>query len=124
MKVIEFGALSKRLAKNKYVLMVLALAIVLLLLPSGREKESRNIVQAQGSELESSGIPLDTESTRLSDFLSKMEGVGRAEVLLSSEGAVVLCEGADNSSVRLYVTNAVSVYTGLGSDKIRIIKLK
>ena len=124
MKVIEFGALSKRLAKNKYVLMVLALAIVLLLLPSGREKESRNIVQAQGSELESSGIPLDTESARLSDFLSKMEGVGRAEVLLSSEGAVVLCEGADNSSVRLYVTNAVSVYTGLGSDKIRIIKLK
>ena len=124
MKVIEVGALSKRLAKNKYVLMVLALAIVLLLLPSGREKESRNIVQAQGSELESSGIPLDTESARLSDFLSKMEGVGRAEVLLSSEGAVVLCEGADNSSVRLYVTNAVSVYTGLGSDKIRIIKLK
>lgn len=124
MKVIEFGALSKRLAKNKYVLMVLALAIVLLLLPSGREKESTSTVRAQGSELESSGIPLDTESARLSDFLSKMEGVGRAEVLLSSEGAVVLCEGADNSSVRLYVTNAVSVYTGLGSDKIRIIKLK
>ena len=124
MKVIEFGALSKRLAKNKYVLMVLALAIVLLLLPSGRDKESRSTLHAQGSELESSGIPLDTESARLSDFLSKMEGVGRAEVLLSSEGAVVLCEGADNSSVRLYVTNAVSVYTGLGSDKIRIIKLK
>ena len=94
------------------------------LLPSGREKESASTLRAQGSELESSGIPLDTESARLSDFLSKMEGVGRAEVLLSSEGAVVLCEGADNSSVRLYVTNAVSVYTGLGSDKIRIIKLK
>ena len=123
MKVIELGALSKRLAKNKYVLMVLALAVVLMLLPSGREKEERDF-HAQGSELESSGIPLDTESARLSDFLSKMEGVGRAEVLLSAEGAVVLCEGADNSSVRLYVTNAVSVYTGLGSDKIRIIKLK
>ncbi len=123
MKVIELGALSKRLAKNKYVLVVLALAIVLMLLPSGKEK-SGNGVLAQGSDLESSGIPLDTESARLSDFLSKMEGVGRAEVLLSSEGAVVLCEGADNSSVRLYVTNAVSVYTGLGSDKIRIIKLK
>ena len=124
MKVIELGALSKRFAKNKYVLMVLALAIVLLLLPSGKEKESISTIHAQGSELESSGIPLDTESARLSDFLSKMDGVGRAEVLLSSEGAVVLCEGADNSSVRLYVTNAVSVYTGLGSDKIRIIKLK
>ena len=123
MKVIELGAISKRLAKNKYVLIVLALAIVLLLLPSGKGNEGKS-VQAQGSELESSGIPLDTESARLSEFLSKMDGVGEAEVLLSSEGAVVLCDGADNSSVRLYVTNAVSVYTGLGSDKIRIIKLK
>ncbi len=123
MKVIELGALSKSLAKNKYVLMVLALALVLILLPTGKGKEA-NSHQAQGSELESSGIPLDTESARLSEFLSMMEGVGEAKVLLSAEGAVVLCEGAENSSVRLSVTNAVSVYTGLGSDKIRIIKLK
>ncbi len=123
MKVIELGALTKSIAKNKYVLMVLALALVLILLPAGKGKEA-NSHQAQGSELESSGIPLDTESARLSEFLSMMEGVGEAKVLLSAEGAVVLCEGAGNSSVRLSVTNAVSVYTGLGSDKIRIIKLK
>ena len=105
------------------MLLFLVLALVLMLLPSGRDKE-KDTVQSQGSELESSGIPLDTESARLSEFLSLMEGVGEARVLLSAEGAVILCEGADNSSVRLYVTNAVSVYTGLGSDKIRIIKLK
>ncbi|MBE7016710.1 MAG: hypothetical protein E7420_00930 [Ruminococcaceae bacterium] len=123
MKIHDFSALTKSLGKNKYLLLFLVLALVLMLLPSGRDKE-KDTVQSQGSELESSGIPLDTESARLSEFLSLMEGVGEARVLLSAEGAVILCEGADNSSVRLYVTNAVSVYTGLGSDKIRIIKLK
>lgn len=123
MKVHDLSSITKSLMKNKYVLIVLALALVLMLLPSGKENSGSSI-SAQGSELESSGIPLDTESARLSEFLSLMDGVGEAKVLLSSEGAVVLCRGADNSTVRLCVTNAVSVYTGLGSDKIRIIKLK
>ena len=37
--------------------------------------------------------------------------------------AVIVCEGAASSSVRLCVTNAVSVYTGLGSDNIEVIKM-
>ena len=40
------------------------------------------------------------------------------------EGAVVVCEGADSPSVRLHVVNAVSDLTGLGSDKISVIKMK
>lgn len=39
-------------------------------------------------------------------------------------GAVILCEGADSAAVRLAVTEAVSSLTGLGSDKITVIKMK
>lgn len=39
-------------------------------------------------------------------------------------GAVVVCQGADRASVKLAVTAAVSAYTGLGSDKITVIKMK
>ena len=39
-------------------------------------------------------------------------------------GAVVLCSGADSAVVRLDVVNAVSSVTGLGSDKISVIKMK
>ena len=39
-------------------------------------------------------------------------------------GAVILCEGADSPSVRLAVLDAVSKATGLGSDKISILKMK
>lgn len=39
-------------------------------------------------------------------------------------GAVVVCQGADNPSVRLAVTEAVARLTGLGSDKISVLKMK
>ena len=39
-------------------------------------------------------------------------------------GAVVVCSGADNAGVRLAVTQAVSAVTGLGSDKITVVKMK
>lgn len=39
-------------------------------------------------------------------------------------GAVVICQGADRPSVKLNVIRAVSSLTGLGSDKITVIKMK
>ena len=40
------------------------------------------------------------------------------------QGALVICQGADRSAVKLNVINAVSDVTGLGSDKISVIKMK
>ncbi len=39
-------------------------------------------------------------------------------------GAIVLCQGADRAAVRLAVTEAVSKITGLGSDRICVLKMK
>ena len=39
-------------------------------------------------------------------------------------GAVVVCEGAGSPSVELAIVQAVSRLTGLGSDKISVIKMK
>lgn len=39
-------------------------------------------------------------------------------------GAVVLCQGAENSAVRLAITEAVSNATGLGYHKITVLKMK
>lgn len=39
-------------------------------------------------------------------------------------GALVLCQGADQPSVRLAITEAVASLTGLGSNKIAVVKLK
>lgn len=39
-------------------------------------------------------------------------------------GAVVLCQGADQPSIRLAITEAVANATGLGYHKITILKMK
>lgn len=122
MKTLDLSRLMALVTKNKYVLLVLLLGLVLVLLPSGDSEQS--YAAGQGSELESSGIPMDTEGERIASFLGAIEGVGECRVLLSAEGAVVACDGAESSEVKLCVINAVSAYTGLGSDKISVIKLK
>lgn len=40
------------------------------------------------------------------------------------QGAIVLCQGADDPNVRLSIADAVSKITGLGTDKIAVLKMK
>lgn len=124
MKNHDAAALIGALGKNKYVLAVLCLGLLLLLLPRRSGDERSQAAAGTGDPLSTSGIPLDTESQRIAALLRQIRGVGEAEVLLSGSGAVVVCQGADQPGVRLDVTNAVTAYTGLGSDKISVIKMK
>lgn len=39
-------------------------------------------------------------------------------------GAVVICQGADKPAVRLAIVDAVSKATGLGADRISVLKMK
>ena len=103
-------ALIESVGRYKYVLLVAAVGLVLLLWPSGTQKTG-----GAGTEI--------TEEERLEQLLSAMEGVGQAEVLLSESGAAVVCQGADSVTVRLNITEAMRCYTGLGADRIVIFKM-
>lgn len=92
--------------KFKYPILILALGIVLMLLPSGSAKSA----SAEGDE-------------RIQQMLSSAEGVGEAQVIISDTGVVVVCRGAENAAVRLDIIKAISSYTGFGSDRITILKL-
>ena len=39
-------------------------------------------------------------------------------------GAIIVCQGADSAVVRLAIVEAVSRATGLGADKISVLKMK
>ena len=99
-------ALLQSAGRLRYALLAAAAGLVLLLWPAGRTAGT------SGAE--------ETEETRLETLLSSMAGVGRSEVLLSENGAAVVCQGADSVSVRLAVTEAMRCYTGLGADRIVI----
>lgn len=65
-----------------------------------------------------------------SQVLTVNRGSGRQEVVVTQrlyptyQGAVVVCQGAGDSRVRLRVMETVAVLTGLSSDKISVVQWK
>lgn len=74
----DFKKLVIPMKKNKYLLIILAVGILLLLLPSfgsGKQKETKNVQNAEFS--------LTEYEDRIEKILEKSEGVGRVHVALA-----------------------------------------
>lgn len=157
--------------RYKYALLVVAAGVVLMALPALGGGASRQEPAGQSGQ----EVDFETEELegRLEEALSRMEGVGQAQVVLTLragpgqvlaqdtqrtagenqsqssqstvvisrgsgneepvvlqqlspqfQGALVVCSGGDDPSVRLRVVEAVSALTGLGADKISVSKGK
>lgn len=91
----------------KYPILVLLIGVLLLSLPTSGTKKEPNILP----------------ETALEQALSVSRGVGRVRILLSENGAVVVCDGAENAGVRLDILRAIGSYTGFGSDRITVLKM-
>ena len=104
----EITVLAAAVEKWKYPILILLIGLLLMLIPTSKERET-SADDAQGA---------------LAAVLANTQGVGEARVLISDHGVVVACAGASNASVRLDIIRAVCSYTGFGSDKITILKLK
>ena len=166
--------LTQKLGKFKYPVLILLLGVLLLLLPRQKQQpaapeETTAPVEAQCS--------LGVEETRLANLLSRIQGAGAVEVMLSLksgeqvqyqtdtqrqtdsggteeslrqedntvlyatgsgsqsalvqqvtaptyQGAIVVCQGADDPAVKLALVQAVASVTGLGADQITVVKMK
>ena len=161
----SFGLRMKTtLTKFRLPLVLFALGAAILAWPSGNTDREMKTEQAQ-----TQADPSGEIQGALQALLSRIDGVGRAELMLTTTaseeifyqtdvrvsgdtreettvfssgqsaqktpivtkteaapylGAVVVCDGADSAAVRLRVIQAVSALTGLGSDKISVIKMK
>lgn len=149
------------LGKYGYVLLVIAAGAVLLLLPSGG-RDSPGEEAPVCEEI----FDLEAFEEKLERTLSRIEGAGETQVVLTLDGgsrqvlardqerdgegggsntvvtvgkgsgqqgvvplqtvapefrgALVVCPGGGNASVRLKLIEAVSALTGLGSDRISV----
>lgn len=65
-----------------------------------------------------------TDTVIVTDDTHTQEGLIRQVNPPTYLGAVVLCQGADQPSVRLAITEAVANATGLGYHKITVLKMK
>ncbi len=61
--------------------------------------------------------------SRLTELLSRMEGVGEAQVLVTEEGAVIVCTGGDSPAVQERVLRAACTACGFPSNQVYIAKL-
>ena len=83
---------------------------------------------------EKQSIKKSDEATKESDSEGRpsiiSEGSGKEVPVLVKErypkfrGAVVVCNGAERTDVRMSVIEAVGALTGLSSDRISVVKMK
>ena len=92
---------------------------VMLTLHSGSE-----LVLAEDAALRYSGdAQAPDHYERTTDTVTTSGGVVvRQEIYPQYRGALVVCDGGNNDRVRLAVIDAVSALTGLGSDRISVVK--
>ena len=96
---------------------------VMLSLQSGRE-----LVLAGDESLRYSGNVSAPDSYDRSTSTVTVKSAGVEDVVVTQErypqyrGALVVCDGGGSDAVRLAVTGAVSALTGLGSDRIAVVR--
>lgn len=94
---------------------------VLLTEASGRETIYQTNEDTSQTET-SSSIRISTVT--VTDAQRNEQGLIRQQNPPKYLGAIVVCDGGDQATVRLAIIDALSKVTGLGSDKISVLKMK
>lgn len=107
-------------SRYKKIIIIAALLIAVIILAvvmfgSGTKSLTINSETVERSETE----------TKLMRILSEIEGVGKAEVMISEgengvDGVVIVCEGANSLMTRSNVINAVKVALNIEKSNIAI----
>lgn len=104
------------------IIVMLCLGLILILLGSREKKEE--------TETE------DGLEERIASACAVVEGVGECEVYVyyspsessresdTVESVIVICQGADSADVRLRLTEMLSSFFGIGTNRVRIEKMK
>ena len=94
---------------------------LMLTLSSGEQiiyqTDSRTVTSAGSTTTQTETVFRQTGS-------SEKEPAAQSVLYPQYQGALVVCDGADSASVRLAIIQAVSSLTGLGSNKIAVVKMK
>ena len=64
------------------------------------------------------------DTVTLTDSERNQNGLIRKIVPPKYAGAIIICSGADDPQIKLAIVEAVSGITGLGSDRISVLKMK
>ena len=144
--------LEKKKWKGKdlmIAIIIIGVLIAVLFIPAG-ERKGNDFAEIQTSVGEASSADTSLEyeeelEMRLEEILSKMEGVGAVDVMITLktstktqdksftytaqntypevEGVFVVSQGGDDSSVKLAISEAIQALFGIDVHKIKIVKM-
>lgn len=88
--------------------------------------EGEEIVYQENSDISSSDNTYSskTDTVTITDSQKNQTGLVRQVIPPRFLGAIVLCQGADDPTVKLAIVDAVSKITGLGANCISVLKMK
>lgn len=92
---------------------------VMLTLKSGSQLHLAEDISRSGKE---NDTKYDSETVTINRGSGNQEVVVTNQIYPTYQGALIVCQGAAQSSVRLAITEAVAALTGLSTDKISIVK--
>ncbi|MDO4811609.1 MAG: stage III sporulation protein AG [Eubacteriales bacterium] len=92
---------------------------VMLTLKSGSQLHLAEDISRSDKE---NDTKYDSETVTVNRGSGSQEVVVTNQIYPTYQGAVIVCQGAGQSSVRLAVTEAVAALTGLSADKISVVK--
>ena len=93
---------------------------VMLTVKTGKSTVYQNDENVTGGE----GGSIRQDTVIVTDENRVQSGLVQHEVAPEYRGAIIVCQGADNPEVRLHIIEAVASVTGLGTDKIAVLKMK
>lgn len=94
---------------------------VLLSIAAGEETlYETNREETTGSD----SSKIKTETVTVTDSARNQNGLVRQKISPIYLGAIIVCQGADDPNVRLSIVDAVSKLTGLGANRISVLKMK
>ena len=86
--------------------------------------EGEEIVYQTNGNATDSSVTGSTNTVTVTDANRNQTGLIKQIKAEKYQGAIIVCAGANNPSVRLQIVDAVSRATGLGVNKISVLKMK
>jgi stage III sporulation protein AG len=117
-QLLDLDQLERRLEEALEEIRGVGRATVILTLRSSSQQiyatEGESTVDAEGGSSETTNV------ARISTGSGTEEALQVMELAPTFQGALVVCDGGENSAVKLAVTQSVAALTGLGSDCISV----
>ena len=107
----SFISFIKKQDKSFVFLIIGALVLALLLIPTGSKKDEEP--------------SLVDDASRLQELCSDIDGVGECRVMVTYKGGevyavAVVCRGAENPKVRERLTDLITSVYGIGANRVTI----